>query len=538
MSEEWLRNGPCPDCGSSDARAVYSDGHEHCFSCGAHTRSGSSSAEPSPASAPGGLIAPVYRDIPARGLRADVCRKLDYGVGMYRGRPCHVATYHDTAGRPAAQKLRFQDKSFLWVGDPKRARMFGAHLWRTGGRRIVVTEGEIDAVSVAQAFGGTWPVISVKDGASSAVRCVRQEMEWLSSYEDVVFCFDMDAPGREAAAAAAALLPPGKARIAHLPRKDANEMILHGEVKGLLSAIFEARPWRPEAIRAGEELWRAALRPTPRGRPYPWPSLTDVTYGQRPGEMVMWGAGTGVGKSQFLRQVTHDLLRSGERVGVIALEESVQRVVLGQLSLSLGAALHLPHVRETADEAALRKAFEEDLRDRLFVLDHFGSLDPGVLLPKLRFLAVGEGVRWIVLDHLTIVMSGMAAEGDERKRLDELLTALRTLVSETGIGLHVVSHLRKASGSPHEEGGRVTLDDFRGTGAIKHLSDVVIALERDQQAEDDRLRHLTRLRVLKNRFVGVTGPAGWVEYDPTTTRLSEVPGPPEGGSDGEDDVPF
>ena len=34
---EFVAHEPCPNCGSSDANSVYSDGHKFCFSCNTYT---------------------------------------------------------------------------------------------------------------------------------------------------------------------------------------------------------------------------------------------------------------------------------------------------------------------------------------------------------------------------------------------------------------------------------------------------------------------------------------------------------------------
>jgi twinkle protein len=102
--------------------------------------------------------------------------------------------------------------------------------------------------------------------------------------------------------------------------------------------------------------------------------------------------------------------------------------------------------------------------------------------------------------------------------IDITMTRLRSLVERTGITMFLVSHLRRTGeGKSHEEGGRVTLGQLRGSAAIAQLSDAVIALERDQQSDTD-----TTVRVLKNRFTGEVGPACDLVYDLSTCRFTEV----------------
>jgi twinkle protein len=113
------------------------------------------------------------------------------------------------------------------------------------------------------------------------------------------------------------------------------------------------------------------------------------------------------------------------------------------------------------------------------------------------------------------------ASGDERKAIDEIMTRLRMLVQETGVALIVVSHLKRPEGKGHEEGASTSLAQLRGSGAIAQLSDMVLGLERNGQAEDPEERNTTYVRVLKNRFCGITGPAGRLLFNHVTGRMFE-----------------
>lgn len=463
------------------------------------------------------MIDVEYTALTKRGISEETCRLYRYGVGTRHGEDVQVATYG------GAQKYRNAQKEFSWSGRPDTVPLFGQHLWKPQ-KRLVITEGEIDCLSYAEAVDRRWPVVSVPDGAGSALRAVKAHIEWVSQFEEVVFMFDMDEPGQNAALACAEVLPPGIAKIASLPRKDPNEVLLDPKLGPhvLVNEVFNAKPFHPAGIVAGIDLLDQVLAEPEFGLSYPWPFLDDMLHGQRRQEMVTWIAGTGVGKSAALREVTYHLgMHHDEKVGIIALEESNQRSALGLLSLKVGQLLHIAEVRQAVGTEVITEAAEEILPQFAFY-DHWGSVDADVLVPKIRHMVHGMGIRWLVLDHLSIMVSGSAAEGDERKRLDQLTTTLRTLCSELDVGLHIVSHLRKASGTPHEEGGQVSLQDIRGSGAPAQLSDAVIALERNQQAENIEERDITTFRVLKNRLTGDTGVAGAVRYDRETCRLTQV----------------
>ena len=137
-------------------------------------------------------------------------------------------------------------------------------------------------------------------------------------------------------------------------------------------------------------------------------------------------------------------------------------------------------------------------------------------------MIVALGVDFVILDHISIVVSGLDdAEGDERKLIDKLMTKLRSLVEETGAGVIAIVHLKRPDRGPaFTEGRPVALSDLRGSGALEQLSDVVIALERNQQ--DEETQNLAHLRVLKNRPIGTVGLCGTVLYNQETGRLQEA----------------
>ena len=516
MKTEIARDQPCDKC-EGNAVKKYSNGHAHCYKCGAHTfPDGSVDAESDPPTSDKSvvLVAGEYRQLVKRGLRAETLRLFDYRLAG----DFHHATYYNAKGKPVAQKRRGADKQFMWVGDPQQALLFGQQLWQGGGRKVVVTEGEIDAMSMSQVQGNCWPVVSLKDGAASGPASVRANLEWLCSFDEVVFMFDTDEPGVNAALACAELLPPGKASIAKLPLKDANEMLVAGREKELVDAMWRAKPFRPDGIIAGSELWELLQTPDPISQAdYPYTELSRNLHGLRRSEVVTICAGTGIGKSTACREIAYHLIEQGQKVGYIALEETVKHSAKALMSIHLNRPLHLRPMDE--GDPRMREAYDATLgSDQAVFYDHWGSTESQTLLNKIRFMSVGLGCQWIVLDHISIVVSGDDSRDGERVLLDRAMTNLASLAREVDIGLIIVCHLRKAGGKAFEEGGQISLVDLRGTAAIAQLSDIVIGLERNQQSGDD---NTMIVRVLKNRFSGFTGESGELVYDKETGRLKD-----------------
>lgn len=192
-------------------------------------------------------------DIAPRGINKDTCVKYGYQIGELNGKPCHVANYRNLDGTQVAQKYRFADKSFHCNGSPNY--FFGQNLWPNGGKKLVITEGEIDCLTVSQLQGNKWPVVSLPSGAQSAKTIFKKQLEWLSSWQEVVVMFDEDKAGREAAESVAHILPAGTCKIARLSMKDPNEMLLANKGEEVIQAFWNAKVWRPDDIVDGTELY-------------------------------------------------------------------------------------------------------------------------------------------------------------------------------------------------------------------------------------------------------------------------------------------
>lgn len=456
----------------------------------------------------------------ARGLTEETCGKFRYHVGEYKGEECHIANYCDEDGKVVAQKLRFADKRFVWTGDPNKVGLFGQQLWRDGGKMIVVTEGEIDALSMSQAQSNKWPVVSIPNGAQGAAKAVGKALEWLEKFETVVFMFDSDEPGIDAAHECAQVLSPGRAKIATLPLKDANEMVQAGRTPELIDAMWSARVWRPDEIVAGVDMWEKILEKNTNAQvPYPWAGLNKALFGIRQREITTICAGSGIGKSTACGELTHWLLSQDQTIGYIALEESTKHSALRILGVEMNQRLHtIP--QDKWDQKKLKKAYDKTVGSgRWYTYDHFGSMDADNLFSRIRYMVTGLGCKWIVLDHVSIVVSGMA-EGDERRLIDNLMTKLRSIVENLGFGLILVSHLKDTDGKSLEEGGQTHLNLLRGSRSIGQLSDIVLGLERNQQ--DPENKNLCSVRILKDRFGGETGVHAHLKYDKATGRLQEA----------------
>lgn len=527
-TSDFIKHVPCENCGSSDANSLYSDGHQFCFACDAYVP-GEGEVENNQRAKAAGLLTYGGNEgrieaLPARKITKETCAKYGYWLAKMNGKSVQVADYRTADGSLVGQKIRDKDKNFVALGKVSNDTLYGAHLWSGKGKMIVITEGEIDCLSVAQLQGLKWPVVSLPCGAKAARKSIAANLSYLEGYEKIVLMFDNDEPGRLATQEAAEVLPPGKTFVAHLPDdfKDANAALQEGAGQDVINAIWNAAPYRPDGIVAAKDLKsRVMSRAVVESIRFPLGgTLNAMTLGARKGEVIMLTSGSGMGKSSFAREVAYGWGHlTGMKTGLAFIEEAVEETLLDIMGLHLGKRIRqFPETTTPEEKSATYDLLFDN--DQFYLYDHFGSAEEDSLVNKLKYMAQVMDCEAIILDHLSIVVSGMENGEDERKTIDRLMTKLKTAAKAANVILICVTHLKRKDGKSkgHEEGAQISLSELRGSGAIAQLSDTVIGFERDQQGEDP---NLVLIRVLKCRFTGDTGEAGYLRFNKTTGRLMD-----------------
>lgn len=521
MTSKFLRHIPCEHCDSTDAAALYDDGHTHCFKCGTtefeNTIEERSVMRDAVAPTKKLEIKGTIKSIPDRGISQQTCEK--YGVTQDDGK--HYYPYTDEGGTRVAVKIRsVAEKSFSIGGSFKDATLFGQHLFHGGGKYVTVYEGELDALAGYQLTGSQWPSVSIRNGAQAALKDCKAQYEWLNSFESVVICFDADEPGKKAAKEVAELFG-NKAKIVQHKSgfKDACDYLAGGATKDFVNAWWKAEEYRPEGVVTVSDIKERLLTPPTPGVDWAFPSLTKLTYGRRKGELYAFGAGVGIGKTDvFTQQIAYDIDKLGKKVGVIYLEqnvvETVQRVA-GKLDQRL---YHIPDAEWTREQY-INSIDSIESRQQLYLMEHFGAMDWASVKNIIQYFAKVYDIEMIYLDHLTALS---ANESDERRALDGIMADMASLAQSEGLIIHFISHLTTPDGKPHEEGGRVMEKHFTGSRAIARWAHYMFGLERDKQAEDPVQRQTTTFRVLKDRFTGrATAAKFGLFYNQQTGMLNE-----------------
>lgn len=518
---KFLRHEACERCGSAKGLAI-SDDNEHCYACQYHhnytgevkiAEHMNDVRNDKPITPVAQMDQAAIRD---RGIAAATVNKYKVTVNTNADSQVgHVYPYYDENGAHVANKVRRKgEKAFYWEGDTARGTLFGQQLFPAGGKAITLVEGECDALAGYQLTGSRYPCVSVKSSSDAKRNCA-ENFEYIDSFDKIVIAFDNDEPGQKAANQVAQLFAPGKVHIVKLEKgNDPNEYLMKGLEKEYINEWFRAPPYMPDGLRLGSDLAlldEIVNYKEPEAIPYPWAGLNSKLYGIRLSEFTLFVADTGIGKTTFMKEIEYALLQNedlkerGYGVGFLHLEEPKRETLLGMLSIHHSKPYHLPDTPKSVED--ITKAYKEVLDNkRVVIYDHFGSNEIDTILAKIRHM-VALGCRYIVLDHLSILVSDQS--GDERKQLDEISTKLKTLTMNLEISVTAVIHINRQ--------GQV-----RGSAGPEQVSNNVIRLSRSKKETDDWRRNVTQMDVEKCRLSGRTGPACWIYYDNETGRLQEL----------------
>ena len=532
----YLRHVACTfdDCDSSDGMALYEEEERgvngFCWACNryeAHPLGKKKEETPIEVTF-GGSKEPWVPDVRFLSLatlpsKADSSRALSDWAMAYFGVKtelsesdgttvtAHYYPYTKGSDDVVAYKHRELPKKFSTIGDFKSVDLFGLRqALNTGGRKVFITEGEIDCVSVFQALksfskGGEWAdlnpaVVSLPNGGAAALAAITRNLDQLRKFEHIVLVMDNDEVGQKAKADILKLVP--EALTVTLDEKDPNAMVMKGKNVNLAKAcLFQAQRQRPSSIASVSDLRARALAKPAMGLSWPWPTLTKETYGIHTKKLYVIGAGVGLGKSEVVNEVVaHLIYEHDAHVGVFKLEEDGGRTLKGLAGKRDGVVYHNPEI--PYDEEKLIESIDA-LEGKLLVYDHFGVKEWEDLKPAIRYMVVTEGVKHIFLDPLTAVVSGLSS-GEANDKLNQIMGDLSGMTHELDFSCYVISHLNLPDkGLPHELGGKALESQMTGSRAMMKYAHYIFMLQGNKDPElPEDARNCRELVCRKDREFG------------------------------------
>lgn len=559
------------ECGSSDARRLYADGTSFCFSCTGWFKKGhydedsgdwrveegnnsvsddsegfdvvdteevSGTGSTSNTGGTGAKLKAKLEKVKAlrssgfreREVRKAICEF--YGVKASFTTAGGIQNhYYPYDGGDAYKVRKVASKDFEWYG--KSENLFGRELFQGGGKRLVICEGEIDTLTMAQVSLNKYNKIYPTVGLSSSVmsKSLLKNRDWIRTFGEVILMFDQDDAGDKATKEAIKIIGADKVKIARFGKcNDVNDLYREsgGEAGegtyACMQAVFDAERHIPDGIIGKDALWEALVNYNQiESHPYA-SALAGVNTklkGKRYGEIALFISGTGSGKSTILREEIINILETTPddiRVGVVSLEEAPAETARKLAGMHLG----INPAKEEIPLDQLKIGFDAVFgSDRVVLLDHQGSVSDNRIIDQLEYMCL-SGCRYLFVDHITIMVSEGVENLTGNEAQDKVMNDLLRLVKKYPVWIGLVSHLRKApsNGKSFEEGKLPSIDDIRGSGSIKQISFDIISFARDLTADKEDVRNTILMRVLKSRYTGLTGTVAGAKYNYDTGRLA------------------
>lgn len=473
-------------------------------------------------------------DLPDRRLRGKALAHYGIKIGFTDGadKPPTFHYYPYTLnGELKAYKCRLIEGKKIWsVGDQKDVDLFGWEQAKaTGAKRLIITEGELDAVALytilqrhtKEAYVDYMPAVcSLPHGAGAAGKDLAKLMPKIRKhFKEVSFCFDQDDAGEKAIEAACTVVP--DATVITLPCKDANACIVEGKGKAAFAATqFNAAKPKNTSLVYGEDLHEEAREQAKYGElTWPWEHLNEVTRGIRFGETIYIGAGVKMGKSELLNALgAHFIKKHGTQVFMAKPEEANKKTYKLLAGKMEGNVFHDPKI--SFDYDAYDRAGEM-MKGKLAMVNLFQHLGFETLKADI-YSATAWGAKAIFIDPITNLTNGMAS-ADANVKLQEYAQELAAMALDLNVVIFIFCHLKSPpQGDDHEHGGAVLSSQFAGSRAMMRSCNLMIGLEGDKSPDLSlEEKNMRQMVLLEDREFGQTGrfPIYW---DANTSLFNEA----------------
>ena len=504
---------PCPYCESSDAFNYDKDKNVYnCFKCnkkGRYSDLDSSNkvldyVANNTSYVPKNLVEGKY--IPLRGITQKTME--EFGVLTYGDQQEYVYPSGGKKVRTLAEKKFFAKDGF------KGDELFGMNMFTAGcAKKVTITEGELDALSVAQMLKSSYinPVVSLPS-ANPSKKLWDNCHDWLNSFENIVLSVDNDEAGNSVADKIAKMFPNKVYRVDHSKFKDANEFLQNGASAEFKSAWWNCKKYTPENVLNTTDQFLSLYHDTPEHQYVPTgiQALDDKIMGLMQGHFTVIKAPTGIGKTEVMRFLEYNMLKRGIPIAAWHLEETKLRTLLGLVSYELQDNLtRRDLIEEKQAEDLVVEAIKVLTKDELFyqfyLSDGQGADD---LIDQIRFFSQAAGCKFVFFEPIQDVVAGLSEESKEQM-LADLSVRLSKLAAELNVGIVTIAHTND-NGDP------------KYCKMIGQRASVIIDLHRDKEADSLEERNTTYIRVEKNRPCSEEGNAGMLRFNTETFTLREV----------------
>jgi len=451
-----------------------------------------------------------------RGIPETILALNRIGYGPSFGETNGIQFPYFKSGQVVNVKHRTHDKQFRQEKDAEKCLYRFDAISQDESKTLIITEGEIDALSV-QAAGHT-NACSIPDGApSDDSKSFATKFDFLKSAEEVlsrcnkvIIATDNDGPGLVAERELARRIGVEKCYRVQYPDgcKDANDVLIKHGGAVLYNLITNAEPYPVEGIISPIDLSRDMLsiyeKGFERGVSTGFIDI-DPLYTVKPGEMTVVTGIPGSGKSNFVDAIMIGISQLyGWTFGVFSPENwPAER----HLQTLLEKLVNRPFAK---DGLFTRRMSREDVQKNLVVLDqHFKFIVPkdellsvDTILEKTRVLIFRYGIQGLVIDPWN-ELEHLYGKLTETQYISEQLTKIRRFARMNGIHIWIVAHPRNLTKDIDGNYKLPTMYEISGGANWRNKADNGICVHRPDYQNDETENFVQKIRFKEVGKIGM-----------------------------------
>lgn len=437
---------------------------------------------------------------------------------------------YEQEGKIVNIKYRTTDKEFRQTSGGYRTFYRISEI--TNQRSVVITEGEIDALSFVEC--GINYAISVPDGAlnpdaknvTSKMLFVDNTIDLFDSVEQIYLALDSDGAGRRMTEELARRFGKERCKIVQFPSgcKDANEVLVKHGQSAVFTMLAEAQDYPLEGVHILSDSTNQILDIYENGFPQ------GVTTGawNKFDSLIRWFPGqfsvvTGIpshGKSNFVDNLLVNLARNnGWRAAVFSPENPTPEMwIIRLLEIATGEAFFGQQRIQSEKISGTIDA----LSQYFFMISPDDDYSIEKITATAKSLLRRFGINILVIDPWNNLEVKSKGSENETSYAARVLVRLRSFARQTGIHVLLIAHPRKMQKDQSGNYEVPTAYDISGSAHFYNVADNILSVYREfHNADNDISTTHVHVQKVKTKYSGQIGSARF-DFNKSIQRYTEL----------------
>lgn len=416
--------------------------------------------------------------------------------------------------------VKGRDKNKEWCESGAEPILFGMAQCDTNLKRLIVTEGQLDSLSVASA--GFRNAVSVPTG-QSGFGWVKRCYEWMDNFDEIIIFGDNEHGHITLVDGFVKHFGQKKLKVVrsedYLGEKDANDILQKYGTVAIKDCIDNAQEILVTAVKKLADVEAVDLESLEHIRTGLY-ELDKRIGGIYMGQVVVLTGKRGEGKSTLASQIIANALDQSDNDG----QPYSVFIYSGELSdyhfkrwLDLqiaGTRNIVTTINEYNDETySLTAETVEKINawynDRAYIFDNTAVDNEDVKLLETIEMAIRRyNTKLILIDNL---MTALDVDMDKElyRAQSEFVNAIKRMAVKYNVAIILIAHPRKTP-----RGEKLDNESISGSGDITNRVDTVITYGRDGDIQGQ-----SKISIVKNRLTGRTAEGIIVEYSKKCKRI-------------------